>query len=257
MLNEQTKSKLYAMKLQGMVAAYEEQTQNPRAADLSFDERLGLLVDRQWTWREDRSLKGRLQHAKFKLNACVEDLDFRASRGLKRSDVERLLGSDWLQYHQGVIITGPTGTGKTFLACAIGQKACREGYRVRYYVASKLFRQLAAAHADGSFGRLSVQLQKTALLIVDDWGMEKLSDEQYRDFLEILDDRHGCGSTLITSQFPLSLWHDTIGNPTVADAILDRLINTSQCLELKGESLRTRPAQTTPATASLPPSRQA
>ncbi len=238
MLNEQTKSKLYAMKLNGMAEGYEEQSRQPRAAELSFDERLGLLVDRQWTWREDRALKTRLQHAKFKLSACVEDLDFQTGSGLKRAQVEQLATSQWVGYHQSVIITGPTGTGKTYLACALGQKACRDGHRVRYYVAAKLFRQLTAAHADGSFARLSGQLQKTGLLIVDDWGLEKLHEAQYRDFLEILDDRQGCGATLLTSQFPLKLWHDTIGNPTVADAILDRLIHNTHRIELKGPSRR-------------------
>jgi len=240
MLNEQTKSKLYAMKLNGMATAYEEQCQQPRMAELSFDERLGLLVDRQWTWREDRALKARLQHAKFKLSACIEDIDWHTARGLKRSQLEQLTSSQWVGYHQSVLITGPTGTGKTFLACALGQKACRDGCRVRYYVASKLFRQLAAAHADGSFLRLSGQLQKTAVLIIDDWGMEKLQDDQHRDFLEILDDRQGSGATLMTSQFPLKLWHDTIGNPTVADAILDRLLHNAHRIELKGESMRKR-----------------
>jgi len=244
MLNEQTQSKLHAMKLHGMAAAYEEQGQQPRTAELSFDERLGLLVDRQWTWREDRALKSRLQQAKFKLCACIEDIDFHTPRGLKRSQLEQLASSQWVGYHQNVLLTGPTGTGKTFLACALGQKACRDGHRVRYYVASKFFRQLAAAHADGSFMRLSGQLQKTALLILDDWGMEKLQETPYRDLLEILDDRQGCGATLMTSQFPLKLWHDTIGNPTVADAILDRLLHNAHRIELKGESMRTRGGQT-------------
>lgn len=243
MLHEQTRSRLYAMKLHGMAAAYEEQGQQPRAEELSFDERLGLLVDRQWTWREDRALKTRLYQAKFKLQACIEDVDFRAARGLKRAQIEQLSNSQWVGYHQNVIITGSTGTGKTFLACALGHKACRDGHRVRYFVAAKLFRQLAAAHADGSFMRLSAQLQKTAVLIVDDWGMEKLQDAQYRDFLEILDDRQGSGATVITSQFPVKLWHDTIGNPTVADAILDRLMHNAHRIELLGETLRDRRAK--------------
>jgi DNA replication protein DnaC len=209
-------------------------------AELSFDERFGLLVDRQWLWREDRSLKTRLRHAKFKFPACIEDVDYQSARGLKRTQLDHLVDSQWVGYHQNVIVTGPTGTGKTFLACALGQKACRDGYRVRYFVASKLFRLLSAAHADGSFLKLSGQLQKTALLIIDDWGMEKLQEAQYRDFLEILDDRQGSGATLITSQFPLKLWHDTIGNPTVADAILDRLVHHAHHIEMKGESMRTR-----------------
>jgi len=238
MLNEQTQRKLQAMQLHGLAAAYAEQLQQPRMAELSFDERLGLLVDRQWTWREDRALRTRLRQAHLRLPACVEDLDFRAARGLKRAQWEQLGTSQWVGYHQNVLITGPTGTGKTFLACALGQKACRDGHRARYYVAAKLFRHLAAAHADGSFLRLAGQLQKTALLIVDDWGMEKLQEAQYRDFLEVLDDRQGRGATLMTSQFPLKLWHDTIGNPTVADAILDRLVHNAHRIELTGESLR-------------------
>lgn len=240
MFNEQTQSKLYAMKLHGMADAYLEQIRQPRTADLSFDERFAMLVDRQWTWREDRSMKSRLRHAKFKLNACMEDVDFQVERGLKHSQIEQLKDSRWVEFHQNVIVTGPTGTGKSFLACALGQKACRDGYRVRYYVASKLFRQLSAAHADGSFSRVSEQLQKTALLIIDDWGMEKLKESQYRDLLEILDDRQGSGATLVTSQFPVKLWHDTIGNPTVADAILDRLIHNAHRIEMKGESMRSR-----------------
>ena len=145
-----------------------------------------------------------------------------------------------MSYHQNLILTGPTGTGKSFLACALGQKACRDGYRVRYYVAAKLFHELTAAHADGSFGNLSGKLVKTDLLLIDDWGMETLKESEYRDFLEILDDRQGAGATLITSQFPTKLWHDTIGNPTVADAILDRLVHNAHCIELKGVSMRTR-----------------
>lgn len=240
MLNEQTDRKLRTMKLTGMAEAYGEQGRQAAMAELSFDERFGLLVDRQWTYREDRALQTRLQHAKFKLPACLEDIAYPAARGLKRSQVDALADSRWIEYHQNVIVTGPTGTGKTFLACALGQKVCRDGHRVRYFVAAKLFRALAAAHADGSYMRLSAKLQKTELLIIDDWGMEKLLENQYRDFLELLDDRQGTGATLLTSQFPIKLWHDTIGNPTVADAILDRLIHNAHRLELKGESMRTR-----------------
>jgi DNA replication protein DnaC len=238
MLNEQTMTKLYAMKLNGLAAGYEEQRQQPRMADLSFDERFGLLVDRQWRWREDRSLKTRLHNAKFKLQACIEDVDYRASRGLKRAQVDQLSSSEWVRFHQNVLLTGPTGTGKSFLACALGQKACRDGYRVRYYVAAKLFRELTQAHADGSFMSLSSTLLKADLLLIDDWGLETLKESQYRDFLELLDDRQGSGATLITSQFPTNLWHDTIGNPTVADAILDRLFHNAHRLELKGGTLR-------------------
>ena len=238
MLNEQTMTKLYAMKLIGLAEGYDEQRQQPRMADLSFDERLGLLVDRQWRWREERSLKMRLHNAKFKLHACIEDVDYRASRGLKRPQIDQLSSSEWVGYHQNLILTGPTGTGKTFLACALGQKACRDGHRVRYYVAAKLFRELTQAHADGSFMSLSSKLLKADLLLIDDWGLETLKESQYRDFLELLDDRQGSGSTLITSQFSTELWHDTIGNPTVADAILDRLLHNAHRIELEGETLR-------------------
>ena len=226
------------MKLNGLAAGYEEQRQQPRMADLSFDERFGLLVDRQWRWREDRSLKTRLHNAKFKLQACIEDVDYRTSRGLKRAQVDQLSSSEWVRFHQNVLLTGPTGTGKSFLACALGQKACRDGYRVRYYVAAKLFRELTQAHADGSFTSLSSALLKADLLLIDDWGLETLKESQYRDFLELLDDRQGSGATLITSQFPTKLWHDTIGNPTVADAILDRLFHNAHRIELKGGTLR-------------------
>ena len=238
MLNEQTMTKLYAMKLNGMADGYEEQRQQPQIADLSFDERFGTLVDRQWRWREERALKTRLRNAKFKLEACIEDVNYCTSRGLKRAQIDQLSSSEWVGFHQNLILTGPTGTGKTFLACAVGQKACRDGYRVRYYVAAKLFRELSAAHVDGSFMRLSDKLTKTDLLLIDDWGMETLKESQYRDFLEILDDRQGSGATLITSQFPTELWHDTIGNPTVADAILDRLVHNAHRVKLKGETMR-------------------
>jgi len=240
MLNEPTDRKLRAMRLTGMADAYAEQGRQVTMGELSFDERFGLLVDRQWTYREDRSLQSRLRDAKFKLTACLEDVSYPVGRGLKRAQADALADSRWVGYHQNVIVTGPTGTGKTFLACALGQKACRDGHRVRYFVAAKLFRALAAAHADGSYLRLSATLQRTELLVIDDWGMEKLQEGACRDFLEILDDRQGTGATLVTSQFPVKLWHDTIGNPTVADAILDRLIHNAHCLELKGESMRTR-----------------
>lgn len=248
MLNEQTMTKLLSMKLNGMAEAYEQQRQQARMGDLSFEERFGMLVDSQWSWKEDRALKMRLYNAKFKLAALIEDIDYRAARGLQRAQITQLQNSEWVGYHQNVILTGPTGTGKTFLACALGHKACRDGYRVRYYVAAKLFRELTNAHADGSYTRLSNTLVKADLLIIDDWGMETLKEAQYRDFLEILDDRQGLGATLITSQFPTKLWHDTIGNPTVADAILDRLVHNAHCLELAGESMRKKGKKGSPRT---------
>lgn len=240
MLNEQTMEKLYAMKLNGMANGYDEQRHQAEMADLSFDERFAMLVDRQWCWSEQRALTTRIRTAKFKLEGCIEDLDYRTSRGLKRGQIDQISSSDWVNFHQNVIITGPTGTGKTYVACALGHKACRDGYRVRYYVAKKLFYELSQSHADGSFMRLSKKLLRTNLLIVDDWGMETVAETQYRDFLELLDDRHGSGATLITSQFPTKHWHDTIGNPTVADAILDRIVHNAHNIELRGPSMRGR-----------------
>ena len=238
MLNNQTITQLFDMKLHGMADAFEEQRQQPQITELDFNERFGMLVDRQWRWREERALSSRLRSAKFRMPACIEDIDYRASRGLKRPTIEQLRGGEWIGYHQNVILTGPTGTGKTYLACALGNDACRSGYRAKYFVTAKLFRILRSAHADGSYMRLTDRLAKTELLIIDDWGMETLKPNEYRDFLELLDDRQGKGATLITSQFPVDLWHDTIGNPTVADAILDRLVHNAHKIEIEGESMR-------------------
>lgn len=238
MLNEQTLTQLYDMKLHGMAEAYDQQRQLPQTAELDFDERFGMLVDRQWRWREDRALTSRLRTARFKMPACMEDIDYRASRKLKRATMDQLRGGQWISYHRNMIVTGGTGTGKTYLACAVGTDACRAGYSARYYVAGKLFRMLRQAHADGSYMRLSLRLAKTDLLVIDDWGMETLKAGEYRDFLEILDDRQGGGSVLMTSQFPVELWHDTIGNPTVADAILDRIVHNAYQIRLEGKSMR-------------------
>ena len=242
MLHEQTKNRLYEMKLNGMADAYAEQAGQPKMLELSFEDRFAMLVERQWHWKETRALQSRLAYAHLKEQACTEDIDYMDGRGLKRAVIDQLARCEWLTHHQHVIVTGPTGTGKTYLACALAQKACRLGYRSVYFCGSKLFRELELAQADGSLPGLLKKIERAQLLVVDDWGMAKLDDRRCRDFLEILDDRHGSGSVLITSQFPVSKWHETIPDPTVADAILDRLIHNSHKIELKGDSMRKRRA---------------
>lgn len=239
MLYSQTLEKLRALRLDGLVQALEEQRKQPDITQLDFEERLALLVERQWLWKENRALAARLQRAQLKIpSACLEDIDYASPRGLKRAQIEQLRAGEWLKNNRPCIITGPTGVGKTYLGCAFGQQACRDGHRTIYYYAPKLFRGLQQAHADGSFTKLLKSVQKARLLIVDDLGLASVGPKPYRDFLEILDDRNGTGSTLITSQFPLAQWHDMIADDTVADAILDRLVHKAYRLELKGESLR-------------------
>ena len=240
MLNEPTMTKLYEMKLNGMAESYQEQRISHTISELSFEERFSMLVERQWIWKENRALATRLTYAGLKQAAAIEDLDFRHSRGLKRAQIEQLATGTWLQRHQNVIITGHTGCGKTYIACALAHRACREGYRAIYFYAPKLFRALSLANVDGSLPGLLKKIAKAHLLVLDDWGMAKIEERQYREFLEILDDRHGTGSTLITSQFPVDTWHEAMPDPTVADAILDRLIHNAHRIELKGtgESMR-------------------
>lgn len=239
MIHTQTVEKLRSLRLEGMAAALEEQRQQSNILDLDFEERLGLLVERQCLWKENRGLAVRLKNAQFKIsNASLEDLDYRPSRGLKRAQIDQLRASQWIQHHRNCIVTGPTGTGKTYLSCALGVQGCRDGYRSHYFHAPKLFRELEVARADGSMLALLKRLARTRLLVVDDLGISNVSGKLYREFLEILDDRQGQGSTIITSQFPVSQWHDLIGDPTVADAILDRLVHNAYRLDLKGESMR-------------------
>jgi DNA replication protein DnaC len=238
MLNEQTFDKLYGMNLLGMAEAFKEQSQQPSFQDLSFDERFGILVDRQWTWRENTRLKRLLKEAKLKLQACVEDIDFKTSRGIEKSVLLNLASCNWIRNHQNLLISGPTGVGKTFLACALAQKACRDGFRTLYLRCPQFFYQIALAKADGSYGTLMKRLSKTHLLVIDDLGLTPLNDTERRDLLEVVEDRSGSGSTLIASQLPIENWHDHIGDPTIADAILDRLIHNAHRIQLKGGSMR-------------------
>ena len=238
MLNHQTMEKLTALHLEGMAQALEEQRRQADISQLDFEERLALLVERQWLWRENRALAARLHRAQLKVAACLEDIDYRHPRGLKRAQIEQLRASQWVGQHRNCLITGPTGCGKTYLACALAHQACRDGHRVCYYYAPKLFREVQNAQADGSLLHLLKKLARAALVVIDDFGVAAVTGKQYRDLLEILDDRHGLGATLITSQFPVDQWHGVINDATVADAILDRLVHNAYRLDLKGESIR-------------------
>jgi len=250
MLTHPTLEKLQRLKFTGMAAALAEQLQMPDIEELAFEERLGLLIDREVTERENRRLSSRLRRARLKHQAALEDIDYRHPRGLDKSLIQSLADCRWVTEHLNILITGPTGVGKTWLACALAQKACREGYTALYLRLPRLLQEMAIAKGDGRYPKLLATLAKTEVLVLDDWGLAKLSAEHRRDLLEILEDRHGTRSTLATSQLPIEKWHDLIGDPTLADAILDRLVHNAYKINLKGGSLRKRKAnltRTTPA----------
>ena len=239
MLSEHTLGQLRDLRLDGMIHAIEEQARNATAVALSFDERLSLIVQREITWRDDRRLQRLLKAAKLKVSeACVEDIDWRASRSLDRAVVAALAGGDWLRHGQNLLITGATGCGKTWLACALAHQAARSGFSVLYTRAARLFDELQVAHGDGSFARRLSQLAKLDLLVLDDFAISPIDAGQRNDLLELLDDRVGSRSTLITSQLPVKAWHTYLDDPTLADAILDRVVHSSHKIELKGRSLR-------------------
>jgi DNA replication protein DnaC len=238
MLNQSTLDKLHALRLTGMAEAYQQQLNGVETRGLSFEERFGMLVDNHWTWRENQSLVRRLKKSKLSAEPCVEDINYRYPREMDPSTMRGLTSSQWVLQHLNVLFTGPTGIGKSWLGQALAQKACRDGYSVLYRSAAKLFRDLAQARADGSLGRLLESIARTNVLLVDDFAMAALNDDERRSFLEICDDRYGRSSMILTSQIPIESWHAQIGDPTIADSILDRLVHNAYRIKMNGESMR-------------------
>ena len=240
MLTHPTVDKLHELRCTGMAKAMAEQLASPQVQNLSFEERLGLLVDRELTERHSRQLTNRLRRARLRHDACIEDIDFRAPRGLDKDLVLSLADGRWVREHLSILIIGPAGIGKSWIACALAHSACRLGHSASYRRLPRLLTELAIARADGSYPKLLASLAKTEVLVIDDFGLAKLSAENRRDLVEITEDRYGIRSTVITSQLPVENWHDIVGDPTLADAILDRLVHSSYQLNLKGESMRKR-----------------
>lgn len=238
MLNHQTAERLRQLRLWGMAEAFLSQLEQPDLNTISFEERLGLLVDHEMAYRDDRRLKRLLKEAKLRQHACIEDIDFSQGRSLDRQLLRSLATGLWISQKQNVLITGPTGVGKTYIACALANAACRQGYSARYYRVPRLLTELAVGHGDGSYARLLGRLAKAEVLVLDDWGIAPLSAAEGRELLEVIEDRCQTGSTLVTSQLPVAQWHGVIGDPSVADAILDRLVHHAHRIEMKGESMR-------------------
>ena len=238
MLNQPTIEKLHTMKLHGMADAFRAQLETADASQLSFEERFALLVEQQWLWKENRALARRLQSARLKERGVIEDIDYQHPRGLDRKLLRTLAASEWVRQNQNVLFIGPTGIGKSWLACALAHKACRDGFSVLHKRTTELFRELSVAHIDGSIGRVLLKLSRVDVLVLDDFAMAPLKDGERRDFLEICDDRYQTRSTILTSQVPVLDWHIQIGDPTSADSILDRRERLMGCIELSGESMR-------------------
>jgi len=236
---EATVDKLITMKLHGMAEAVQEQMKSRAYKDLSFEERLGMLVDREMDSRQDRKLRTLLAKARFRYQgASIEDINFTARRGITKDVILSLSQNGWIKDKRNIIITGSTGVGKTYMACAFGNSACRAGISTYYARLPRLFQELKISRADGSYGKLLQRLSMVNLLIVDDWGLSPLADTERRDFLEIMEDRYNVRSTIISSQIPTEKWHDLIGEPTIADAICDRLIHNAHKIKLTGKSMR-------------------
>jgi DNA replication protein DnaC len=238
MLNQPTIEKLAHMKLYAMANAFRTQVESVDAQQLSFEERFALLVDEQFLWRENRALERRLRSAKLKQKATIEDINYQHPRGLDRKLLRSLARSEWVRQKQNILLLGPTGIGKSWIGCALAQKACRDGFTAFNRKSSELFRELEVAHADGSIGRLLLRLAQFDVLLIDDFAMAPLRDSERRDFLEICDDRYQRRSLILTSQMPVAHWHEQIGDATIADSILDRLLHNAHRIELNGESMR-------------------
>lgn len=244
MLNEHTLTQLRQLRLDGMIHAIQEQAISAAAANLTFEERLGMLVQRELDWRDGKRLERLLKAARLKVSgACIEDIDWSTSRGLERSLIAALAGGDWVRSGHNVLITGATGVGKTWLACALAHQAARSGYSALYVRAPRLLEELRIAHGDGSFGRRLAQLARIDLLALDDFGIAPIAASERSDLLELLDDRVGTRATLITSQLPVSAWHEWLDDPTLADAILDRIVHAAHRIALKGGSMRKKQAR--------------
>jgi DNA replication protein DnaC len=239
MLTEPTIEKLHALRLGAMAAAWTAQREDPKSHEIDFDSRFGMLVDAEHLARDNKRVARALREAKLRIpNACIEDIDYPAKRELDRSLVRQLGTCAWIGSHANVIVTGATGTGKSYVACALAQQACRSGFRALYRRVPRLLEELALAHADGTYTRLLGRIAKIDVLVLDDWGLAPLREQERRDMLEIFDDRHGTRSAILTSQLPVEKWHDYVADPTIADALLDRVVHNAHRIKLKGPSRR-------------------
>lgn len=239
MLNEPTHEKLKSLRLEGMLAAWTAQQKSPEIGSLAFDERLGLLVDAEWMHRDNKRVTRSLKEAKLRLSeACIEAIDFPAKRELDKAVIRQLQTCRWIQEHQAVLITGATGTGKSYIACALAHHACRRGFRAIYRRAPRLFDELKIARADGTYRIVLGRLARVDVLIIDDFGVAPINDQERSDLLEVMEDRYGIRSTIVTSQLAPNHWHDYLADPTLADAICDRLVNNAHRIVLKGPSRR-------------------